>query len=129
MKLLFKSSTMFTWSMPSLFFCKLFEKSYSFCKLFSLNYYFFSKLLWEVCDREWDGWMTSSTQWTWVWANFGRWWRTGKPTMLQSMVSQRVRHDWVTEQQKLLLNLSLRWLLKFIFWDMILNHEKLGRFF
>ena len=24
--------------------------------------------------------------------------RTGKPVMLQSMKSQRVRHDWVTEQ-------------------------------
>ena len=23
-------------------------------------------------DREWDGWMASSTQWTWVWANSGR---------------------------------------------------------
>ena len=24
-------------------------------------------------------------QWTWVWENSGRWWRTGKPGMLQSM--------------------------------------------
>ena len=23
-----------------------------------------------------DGWMASLTQWTWVWANSGRWWRT-----------------------------------------------------
>ena len=23
-------------------------------------------------DRGWDGWMASSTQWTWVWANSGR---------------------------------------------------------
>ena len=23
-------------------------------------------------DRGWDGWMASPTQWTWVWANFGR---------------------------------------------------------
>ena len=29
----------------------------------------------------------------------GRWWRTGKPGMPQSMGSQRVRHDWATEQQ------------------------------
>ena len=28
----------------------------------------------------------------------GRWWRTGKPSMLQSMGSHRVRHDWATEQ-------------------------------
>ena len=32
---------------------------------------------------------------------FGRWWRTGKPGMLQSMRSQRVRHDWGTGQQPL----------------------------
>ena len=24
----------------------------------------------ERADREWDGWMVSSTQWTWVWANW-----------------------------------------------------------
>jgi len=24
-------------------------------------------------DRGWDGWMASLTQWTWVWANPGRW--------------------------------------------------------
>ena len=45
----------------------------------------------------WDGWMASLMQWTWFWANCGRWWRTGKPGVLQSMGSQRVRHDWATE--------------------------------
>ena len=39
-------------------------------------------------------------QWTWTWANFGRWWGTGKPDVLQPMGSQRVRHNWVTEQQQ-----------------------------
>ena len=34
--------------------------------------------------------MPSLTQWTWVGANAGRWWRTGKPDLLQSMWSQRV---------------------------------------
>ena len=29
--------------------------------------------------------------------NSGRWWRTGKPGVLQSMWSQRVGHDWATE--------------------------------
>ena len=29
-----------------------------------------------------------------------RWWRTGKPGVLQSMGSQRIRHDWVSEQQQ-----------------------------
>ena len=38
--------------------------------------------------REWDGWMESLTQWTWVWPNSGRWWRTGKPGVPQSMESQ-----------------------------------------
>ena len=51
-------------------------------------------------DRGWDGWMASLTQWTWVWANPGRWWRTRKPGVLQSMGSQRVGHNWVTEQQQ-----------------------------
>ena len=41
--------------------------------------------------------MASPTQWTWVWVNSRSWWWTGKPGMLQSMGSQRVGHDWVTE--------------------------------
>ena len=28
-----------------------------------------------------------------------KWWRTGKPGLLSSIGSQRVRHDWATEQQ------------------------------
>ena len=51
----------------------------------------------EWGDRGWDGWMASLTQWTWVWANSRRQWRTGKPGMLQFMVLQRVRHNWLTE--------------------------------
>ena len=38
----------------------------------------------EGDDRGWDGWMASLAQWTWVWASSRRWWRTGKPGMLQS---------------------------------------------
>jgi len=30
--------------------------------------------------------------------NSGRWWRIGKPGVLQSIGLQRVRHDWATEQ-------------------------------
>ena len=45
----------------------------------------------------WDGWMASSTRWTWVWVNSGIWWWTGRPGVLQSMGSQRVKHNWVTE--------------------------------
>ena len=51
--------------------------------------------------RGWDGWMTSLMQWTWTWADSGRYWGTGMPGMLQSMGSQRVTHDWVTEQQQM----------------------------
>ena len=43
--------------------------------------------------------MASLTQWTWVWANLGRWWRTGRPGVLPFKGSQRVRYHWETEQQ------------------------------
>ena len=33
--------------------------------------------------------------------NFGRWWGTERPGVLQSMGSHRVGHNWVTEQQHL----------------------------
>ena len=47
---------------------------------------------WESlrAEGEWgdrDGWMTSLTQWTWIWANSGRQWKTEKPDVLQSMGS------------------------------------------
>ena len=48
-------------------------------------------------DRGWDGWMASLTQWTWVWVNSGSWCWTGRPGVLQSVGSQRVRHNWATE--------------------------------
>ena len=48
-------------------------------------------------NQGWDGWMASPTQWTWVWVDSGSWWWTGRPGVLQFMVSQRVRHDWATE--------------------------------
>ena len=52
----------------------------------------------EGDDRGCDVWMAAPTQWTWVSANSGRWWRTGKPGVLQSVGLQRVRHNWVTKQ-------------------------------
>ena len=51
----------------------------------------------EGNNRGWDGWMASPTQWIWVWASSRSWWRTGKPGVLQSIGSQRVRYDLVTE--------------------------------
>ena len=62
----------------------------------------------EGDDREWDGWMASSTRWTWVWASSGRWWRTAKPGVPQSMGLQRVRHDWATEQEKCCIHVMIR---------------------
>ena len=52
----------------------------------------------EGDDRGWDGWMTSPTQWTWIWASSGSWWWIGTPGVLQSIRSQRVGHDQVTER-------------------------------
>ena len=45
-----------------------------------------------------DGWMASPMQWTWTWANFGRWWGTGRPGMLQSIRSCKETRlgDWTT---------------------------------
>ena len=58
------------------------------------------KTKWAEGDyRGWEGWKASPTQWTWVWASSRRWWRIGKIHLLQSMGSQRGRHDWATEQQ------------------------------
>ena len=54
----------------------------------------------EGGDRGWDRWMASLTQWTWVWANSQRQWRTGKPGVLQSMGSQRMEHGLATGQQQ-----------------------------
>ena len=51
----------------------------------------------EGDDREWNDWMASLTQWTWVWVNSGSWWWTGRPGVLQFMGFQRVRHSWATE--------------------------------
>ena len=51
----------------------------------------------EGDDSRWDGWMASPTPWTWVWASSGSWWWTENPGTLQSIESQRVRHNWVPE--------------------------------
>ena len=63
-------------------------------------------LIWKDLDagkiegrrrRGWQG-MTSLTQWTWVWASFRRWSRTGKHGVLQSMGSQSQTQlsNWTT---------------------------------
>ena len=45
----------------------------------------------EEDNRGWDGWMASSTRWTWVWVDSRSWWWTGRPGV------QKVGHDWATE--------------------------------
>ena len=56
----------------------------------------------KIEGRRRTGWqrMRSLTQWTWVWASSGRWWRTGEPGIVQSMEFQRVGHDWALNNNK-----------------------------
>ena len=65
--------------------------------------------------------MASPTWWTWAWASSGSWWWTGKPGVLQSMGSQRVGHNWVTELNHLVvfptfLNLSVNLAIRSSWW-------------
>ena len=63
-------------------------------------------MLGKIEGRRRRGWQSmrwlaaSPTQWTWVWSISGRWWKTGKSGILQSLGLQRVGQDWATEQQK-----------------------------
>ena len=49
-------------------------------------------------EKGWDGWIASSTQWTWVWVSSRNWWRTGKPGVLHAIhrvtKSQTRLSDW-----------------------------------
>ena len=54
----------------------------------------------EGGNRGWDSWMASLTQWTCVWANSKRWWRTGKPDVLQLMQLRRVKHDLASASEQ-----------------------------
>ena len=52
-------------------------------------------------ERQRMRWLVASpTQWTWVWASSGRWWRTGKPSSGVYWGLQRVRHNWATERKE-----------------------------
>ena len=55
----------------------------------------------EGDNRGWDDWTASLTRWIFVWVSSGSWLWIGKPGVLQSMGSQRIRHDWATEKQQL----------------------------
>ena len=54
-----------------------------------------------MTEDEMAGWH-QLTQWTWVWVNSRSWRWTGRPSMLQSMGSQRVGHDWAAELSSIL---------------------------
>ena len=72
-------------------------------------------------NRAWDGCMASLTQWTWVWASSGRWWRKGKPGMLQPMgfkdldTAERLNNNSIPIQRKRLF--KIRELNKSIFFS------------
>ena len=54
-------------------------------------------------DRGWDGWITSLTQWTWVWASSRSWWWTAKLGVLQSIGLQsqtQLNHNWTELNSK-----------------------------
>ena len=57
----------------------------------------------EGNDIGWDGWMASSTQWTWVWVNSGSWWWIGRPGVLQSV------HGVAKSQTRLSDRTGLNW--------------------
>jgi len=52
----------------------------------------------EGDDRGWAGWIAPLIQWTWVWGNSGRLWRTGKLGMLVHGVTKSWTwlSDWTT---------------------------------
>ena len=70
----------------------------------------------EGNDKGWDGWMASPTQWTWVWVNSGSWWWTEKPSMLQSIGSQRIGHNWATELNWCSLGIRISFSISSDFW-------------
>ena len=79
-------------------------------------------------DRGCSGWMSSPTQWTWVWARSGSWWWTGKSGMLQSMGLQRVWHNWATELKILrhyVLFSLLGWPVRLLFFSIIRTETNL----
>ena len=55
----------------------------------------------ERDERGWDGWMASLTQWAWVWANSGRWWRTGSLACRSSWGhKQSDKTGWLNSKKK-----------------------------
>ena len=49
----------------------------------------------EGDNRGWDDWMTSPTQWTWVWVNSRSWRWTGRPDVHGVTKSWTRLSDWI----------------------------------
>ena len=81
--------------------------------MLKLKFQYFGRLMWRFIGKDpgvgkdwrrdekgtsegWDGWMASPMWWTWVWVSSRSWWWTGRPGMLQSTGSQRVKYNWAT---------------------------------
>ena len=79
--------------------------------MLKLKLQYFGHLMWradslekgEGDDREWDGWMASPTQWTWVWVNSGSWWWTGRPGLLKFMAAITICSDFGAHKYKVTL--------------------------
>ena len=88
----------------------IWKKSTQYCKvaipnLKKLNFkkknsWVQTMLLMDSILPRWLKFLLTATQWTLVWANSKRLWRTGKPGMLQSLGSQRIWHNLANEQQR-----------------------------
>ena len=73
----------------------------------------------EEADRGWDGWMVSLIQWTWTWANSGRWWGTRRPGVWPSIGSQSDTTKWLNNSNK---KPSLSWVIQVpCLWYLIVN--------
>ena len=48
----------------------------------------------EGDGRGWDGWMSSLTRWTWIWASFGSWWWAEHAAVHGVAKSQTWLSDW-----------------------------------
>ena len=90
-------------------------------------------MLGKIAGRRRRGWqmmrwldgITDST--TLVWASSRSWWWTEKPGVLQSLGSQRVRHDWTTELNQWVFFFPKKGLIIFEGWiDCLLDKELMG---